>query len=97
MSTNSGYNYQKYAKDLSWEFIRNYEESERILKFLFESISKDLARNKRVYFRGFGRFKKVTRPPRKYRNFKTGEIETRPAKEDIDFNPSKKLLSTLKK
>jgi len=96
MSTNSGYNYRKYAKELSWEFIRNYEESERILKFLFESISKDLSRNRRVYFRGFGRFKKVTRPPRKYRNFITGEIETRPAKEDIDFNPSKKLLSILK-
>ena len=95
-STKSGCNYRKYAKELSWEFIRNYEESERILKFLFESISEDLANSNRVYFRGFGSFKKVTRPPRKYRNFITGKIETRPAKEDIDFNPSKKLLSTLK-
>ncbi|MCK4272594.1 HU family DNA-binding protein, partial [bacterium] len=47
------------------------------------------------YFRGFGSFKKVLRPPRKYRNFITGEIETRPAKKDIDFNPSKKLLSRI--
>ena len=94
-STNSGYNYQKYAKELSWKFIRNHEESERILKFLFESISRDLAHGSRVYFRGFGRFKKVIRPPRKYRNFKTGEIEIRPAKKDIDFKPAKKLLSML--
>ena len=91
----AGYNYQKYAAQVSRKFIRNHEESERILKFFFGSISKDLARGKRVYFRGFGSFKKVLRPPRKYRNFITGEIETRPAKKDIDFNPSKKLLSRI--
>lgn len=88
--------YQKYAGQLSRKFIRNHEESERILKFLFESIARDLAQGKRVYFRGFGSFKKVRRPPRKYRNFITGKIETRPAKKDIDFNPSKALLQKLR-
>ena len=88
-------NYQKYAAELSHKFIRNHEESERILKFLFERISQDLARGKRVYFRGFGGFKRVKRPPRKYRNMITGKIETRPAKKDVDFNPSKKLLEKL--
>jgi len=90
-------NYQDYAKQLSHKYIRNYEESERILKSLFEKISQDLARGQRVYFRGFGSFRKVLRPPRKYRNFKTGKIETRPAIKDIQFTPSKKLLRRIRK
>ncbi len=88
-------NYQTYAAKLSDKFIRNHEESERILKHLFKNISQDLSQNKRVYFRGFGSFKKVIRPPRKYRNFKTNRIETRPAKKDIKFSPSAKLLKNL--
>lgn len=88
-------NYQDYAEQLSHKFIRNHEESERILKFLFEKISQDLAKGKRVYFRGFGSFRKVKRPPRKYRNIATGKVETRPPKKDIEFNPSKKLLRRL--
>ncbi len=88
-------NYQDYAQQLSHTFIRNYEESERILKFFFKKISEDLARGKRVHFRGFGSFIKVIRPPRKFRNMITGKIETRPAKKDIEFNPSKKLLKSL--
>lgn len=90
-------NYQDYAKELSHKYIRNHEETERILKHLFKRISQDLARGKRVYFRGFGSFRKVRRPPRKYRNFITGKIETRPAIDDIDFAPSKKLLSMLRR
>ena len=88
-------NYQNYADQLSRKFIRNHEESERILKFLFEKISQDLAKGKWVRFRGFGSFRKVKRPPRKYRNMITGKVETRPAKKDIDFSPSKKLLHRL--
>ena len=89
-------NYYDYAQQISHKFIRNYEESKRILKFLFEKIAHDLSRGKRVRFRGFGSFKKVIRPPRKFRNLITGRIETRPAKKDIEFNPSKKLLQSLK-
>jgi len=88
-------NYQDYAKHISHKYIRNYEESERILKFLFEKISQDLSRGRWVRFRGFGSFRKVLRPPRKYRNIATGKVETRPAKKDIEFNPSKKLLHRL--
>ncbi|OQY09172.1 MAG: hypothetical protein B6I30_10180 [Desulfobacteraceae bacterium 4572_187] len=88
--------YQKYAELISKKFIRNHEESERILKFFFEKISEDLALDERVYFRGFGSFKKVTRPPRKYRNFITNKIEIRPAIKDIEFNPSENLLNNIK-
>jgi len=88
-------NYQEYAAKLSRRFIRNHEESERILKHLFQNISHDLSQGKRVYFRGFGSFKKVIRPARKYRNFKTNKIQTRPPKKDIHFSVSSKLLKTL--
>ncbi len=89
-------NYQDYARQLSRKFIRNYEESERILKFLFKNISRDLSQGKWVRFRGFGSFRKVIRPLRKFRNMITGKIEILPAKKDIEFNPSKKLLKSLK-
>lgn len=89
-------NFEKYAADLSRKFIRNHEQSERILKFFFKKVAEDLAKGKWVRFRGFGSFRKVIRPPRKFRNMITGKIETRPAKKDIDFNPSKKLLQSLK-
>jgi len=88
-------NYQTYAAQLKVKFIRNHEESERILKFLFHRIAEDLSKNKRVYFRSFGSFQKVIRPARKYRNFKTNKIETRPPKKDIAFSPSPKLLKKL--
>ncbi len=88
-------NYESYAAKISSKFIRNHEESERILKHLFKLISDDLSQDKRVYFRNFGSFKKVTRPARKYRNFKTNHIETRPPKKDIHFSPSPNLTKKL--
>lgn len=84
-------NYQDYAKEISHKYIRNYEESERILKHLFKRISQDLSKGERVYFRGFGSFKKVRRPPHKHYNFITKKIATRPAINDIDFTISKRL------
>ncbi len=89
-------NFEKYAAELSRKFIRNHEQSERILKFFFKQLSQDLVRGKWVRFRGFGSFRRVIRPPRKFRNMITGKIETRPAKKDIEFNPSTELLKKLK-
>lgn len=89
-------NFQQYAAELSNTFIRNQEESERILKFIFKRIAQDVAEGKRIYFRGFGSFKKVRRPARKYRNLKTNKIEIRPAFSDIEFFPSKKIINSLK-
>lgn len=88
-------NYQDYAKKISEEYNLYYEESERLLKFLFENISKDLKKGNRVYFRNFGSFKKVIRPAHKYRNMITNEIEIRPPKKDIAFKAGKKLLEKL--
>jgi len=88
-------NYQTYAAAIAKKFTRNHQESERLLKFLFNQISHDLARRRRVYFRGFGSFRRIRRPAKKYRNMLTGKIETRPPKPDIDFSPSKRLLKLL--
>lgn len=88
-------NLKTYASALSHKFIRNYQESERIIKFLLDNISQDLTKDHRVYFRGFGGFKKILRPARKYRNLKTKKIETRPPKKDVQFLPSKELLKKL--
>ena len=85
-------NLQTAASALSQKFIRNHQESERIIKFLLDHITQDLAQGHRAYFRGFGAFKKTLRPARKYRNMKTNTIETRPPKKDIHFSPGKDLL-----
>jgi len=88
-------NYQDYAAEISKKYIRNHEESERILKHLFKQISLDLSQGKRIYFRGFGSFKKVRRPARKHYNFITKKVAVRPAKNDIEFTPGKKLLKMI--
>ena len=88
-------NLQTAASALSHKFIRNHQESERIIKFLLNQIAQDLAQGHRAYFRGFGAFKKILRPARKYRNMKTNTIETRPPKKDIRFRPGKGLLKRL--
>ena len=87
--------YEVYARDISKRFLQNHEESERLLKFFFKMVSRDLAAGGRITFRGFGSFKRVKKKPRRYRNVQTGEIELRPAYKDVEFKPSKKLLDRI--
>jgi nucleoid DNA-binding protein len=89
-------NFQRYAEELAEKFIRNHEESERIIKFLFKRIAQDLIENKRINFRGFGSFKKVYRPARRYYDINKKKFQIRPAFNDIEFSPSKQLLINLK-
>ena len=70
--------------------------SEKIDPASVTQISEDVARGKRVYFRGFGSFKKARRPAKKYRNISTGKVETRPPKLDVKFNPEKSFLRRLR-
>ena len=88
-------NLQTAASALSQKFIRNHQESERIIQFLLDHVAQDLTQGHRVYFRDFGGFTKILRPARKYRNMKTNTIETRPPKKDIRFRPGKGLLKRL--
>jgi len=87
--------YEHYAKEVSDRFLHNHEEAERLLKFFHKILSRDLAGGGRIFFRGFGSFKRVKRKPRKYHNIQTGKLETSSAKKDVDFKPSKQLLKKL--
>lgn len=84
------------AEALSQRFLRNRQESKRLLRFLFSEIAQSLTQTRRVYFRGFGSFQTILRPARKYRNFKTNQIETRPAHKDVRFLPGKDLLKQIR-
>lgn len=87
--------YERYAKEISDQYLHNHEEAERLLKFFLKRISQDLAAGGRIRFRGFGSFKRIKRPARTYRNPQTGKIETRPVKKDVEFRPSEKLLRSI--
>jgi len=87
--------YQRYAEELSKRFVHNHEETERILKYFFQILGRDLAGGGRIFFRGFGSFKRVKKKPRKYRDINTGKIKTSSGKKDVEFKASKKLLRSI--
>jgi DNA-binding protein HU-beta len=80
---------------ISKKFNLSKAESHRILSYILDEISNDLAAGERVSFRGFGSLTKILRPPRKYRNIKTGEIESKPSHPDVEFQASTTLLNLL--
>lgn len=87
--------YERYAKEISDQYLHNDQEAERLLKFFFKRVAQDLAAGGRIRFNGFGSFKRIKRPPRTYRNPRTKQIETRPTKKDVEFSPSEKLLEKI--
>ena len=90
-------NQKELSNQISEEFNLSKAESERILKYILNEISQELLSDQRVCFHRFGTFHRFLRAPKKYRNIKTGKIETSPAYFDIKFNPSKSLLKKLNK
>jgi len=89
--------FRTYAGSIAKKFNLTRAESKRIIQHLIEQIAQDIIEGDRVYFRGFGSFKKVKRPAKKYRNINTGKIDSAPARMDVDFGPDKTLLRKLKK
>ena len=89
--------FRTYAGSIANKFNLTRAESKRIIQHLIEQIAQDIIEGDRVYFRGFGSFKKVKRPAKKYRDMNTGKIESAPARMDVDFSPDKTLLRKLKK
>lgn len=87
--------YERFAKEISNNFLHNQEQSERLLKFFFEELSRSLATPFPVTFRGFGTFKRIEKPPRRYRNVHTGKIEVSPSYKTVEFIPSESLLNRL--
>ena len=87
--------YERYAKEISERYLHHQEEAEELLKFFFKRVSQDLAAGGRISFYGFGSFKRIKRPPRGYRDPRTGEIKVRPKKKAVEFSPSEQLLKKL--
>lgn len=87
--------YQRFAKEISKKFLHNHEQSERLLKLLFQELSRALATPFPITLRGFGTFKRVKLPPRRYYDLNTKTHKTRPAKKTIHFTPSPTLLKKI--
>lgn len=87
--------YERFAKEISKNFLHNQEQSERLLKFFFEELSRSLATPFPVTFRGFGTFKRVKLPPRKYYDINSGKMKTRAETKTIEFIPSENLIGRL--
>jgi len=81
---------------ISKRFFLTQVESNEIIKFILSSITEDLKRGERAYFRGFGSFEKEKRKSKKVRHPKTGKIITIPERTTVDFDPSQELLKNLR-
>ncbi|MCD6422847.1 MAG: HU family DNA-binding protein [Elusimicrobia bacterium] len=84
-------NKQDLSIDVAVKFFLTQVESEKIIDFILEDITKFLIKNKRVYFRGFGTFTRKRKKARRIRHPGTGKIITIPAYYTVKFIPSKKL------
>lgn len=60
---------------------------------IFDLIANHVAQGGRVSVTNFGGWSRVRRQPRKARNPQTGNIIDVPAKLDVDFTPSPRLLA----
>lgn len=82
-------------KKVAARFFLTQPEVREIIKYFLEQITTELQKGDRVYIRGFGSFKTVTRKAKKVRHPKTKKMLTIPKRKDIEFTPSKKLLKNL--
>jgi len=81
-------NKQDLAIDVAVKFFLTQVESEKILNFILDDMTKTLVKNDRVYFRGFGSFTRVKRKARRVRNPKTKRMMIIPVHYTVTFTPS---------
>jgi len=67
-----------------------------VINIIIAELAEALIQNRRVELRGFGTFEPRIRPPRKARNFRTGEMIRAPAKRYIRFRPGLRLKKALR-
>lgn len=89
-------NQRELTLAIAKRFFLTKTESEEIIKFTLEEITKSLKEGERVYFRNFGSFTKKKRKAKRVRNPNTGKLITIPERITVDFNPSELLVQTLK-
>ena len=82
-------------KKVSKRFLLTQPEVKEIIKYFLDQIISELQKGDRVYLRGFGYFDTKIRKAKRVRHPKTKKILTIPEHKDIDFKPSKKLLTKL--
>lgn len=82
--------------EISKRFFLTQTESREIIKFILSSITEDLKKDQRVYFRGFGSFDKEKRQSKKVRHPETGKLITIPKRTTVDFNPSASLIKKIR-
>ena len=82
-------------KKISARFFLTQPEEKEIIKYVIEQITTELQKGERVYLRGFGSFKTVTRKSKKVRHPKTKKIIIIPERQDVEFKTSKRLLKEI--
>jgi DNA-binding protein HU-beta len=90
-------NKQELVKSLAKKFELSNAKTDEIIKYILESITTSLSKNKPVAFVGFGTFSVKKRSARNGRNPKTGEILKIPARKVIRFSVGKTLKETINK
>jgi nucleoid DNA-binding protein len=71
-------NFNEMARRLSLRFSLTHTEAKEILNYMLGEIVKEVKNCNRVYFRGFGSFKKELKPARRYRDPLTKKIKQSP-------------------
>ena len=84
-------NKQDLAINVAVKFFITQVESEKIINFILDDITKSLSKNERVYFRGFGSFIRYRRKARRVRNPKTKKMMIIPEHYTVKFTPSAAL------
>lgn len=84
-------NKQELVKSLAKKFELTNAKSDEVMKFILESITTSLSKNKPVAFVGFGTFSVKKRAARKGRNPQTGEVLKISARKVVRFSVGKAL------
>ena len=82
---------EELVKSLSKKFDLSNAKSNEVIKFLLDSVTKSLSKNKPVSFVGFGTFSVKKRGARKGRNPQTGVAIKIPARKVVKFSVGKIL------
>ncbi len=86
------------AKKIAKKFRLSIAESDRIVKYSFDEIKKELQfRKRRVEFRGFGTFHTIGLSARVYQHPKTRKVVSIPASKRAVFRQSKNFFPKRKK
>ena len=88
-------NQGQLTRAIAQRFFLTQTESREIIKFILAQITENLKKGQRISCHGFGTFTKEKRKAKKVRHPKTGKLITIPARNTVEFSPSRLLLKEL--